>query len=263
MLSDLLNWGKRSQKPDPADIAPPKGSELIVPSKAFPKFLAALKTQPEPSIVIDFGPVIGNNVAFLGERLGCKLFIEDLITEIDRYKKAATAPKAAATPKGAASPKPPAAATAPASSRAASGPKPDVSPKVATPAQPAAPTGLAVALEARLRQEDASVDGILCWDVFDFLDKASAQTLATHIIRILRPGGAVMGFFCTAPVERAPFTKYEIVDDQSLRHRHHPGIGGSKVPLPNRDILRMFEGLVVAESFLLKNSTREMLLRKK
>ncbi|HJR58990.1 MAG TPA: class I SAM-dependent methyltransferase [Vicinamibacterales bacterium] len=214
MLSDLLNWGRRS-KADPADIAPPKGSELTVPSKAFPKFLAALKNQPEPSIVIDFGPVIGSNVAFLGERLSCKLFIEDLITEIDRHKKA---------PAGGA---------------------------------------LAATLEARLRQEDGSVDGVLCWDVFDFLDKASAQTVAKHIIRMLRPGGAVMGFFCTAPVERAPFTKYEIVDDQSLRHRHHPGIGGPKVPMPNRDIIRMFEGLVVAESFLLKNSTREILLRKR
>src|SRR5688500_8451789 len=138
MLSDLLNWGRRSPKPDPADIAPPKGTELIVPSKAFPKFLAALKTQPEPSIVIDFGPVIGSNVAFLGERLGCKLFIEDLITEIDRYKKAATSPKAAASPKTPATP------NAAAGSRPAAGPKPDVSLKVANTPK-AAPAPLAVA----------------------------------------------------------------------------------------------------------------------
>ena len=72
-----------------------------------------------------------------------------------------------------------------------------------------------------------------------------------------------MGFFCTSAVERAPFTKFEIVDDKTLRHRNHPGVGGKKVSLPNRDILRMFEGLVVADSFLLKNNTREMLLRKK
>jgi hypothetical protein len=64
-------------------------------------------------------------------------------------------------------------------------------------------------------------------------------------------------------VERAPFTKFEIVDEQTLRHRYHPGVGGKKVSLQNRDIIRMFEGLVVAESFLLKNNTREILLRKK
>jgi hypothetical protein len=215
MLSDLLNWGKR-QKSDPADIPPPKGGELVVPSKAFAKFLSAVKNQPEPAMVLDFGPVIGSNVAFLGERLGCKLFIEDLVTELDRHKKAGTARQ------------------------------------------------LGDAFDARLGQrEDASVDGILFWDLFDFLNKPSAVALAKQVIRMLRPGGAVMGFFCTTAVERAPFTKFEVVDDQSLRHKHHPGAGGAKTSLPNRDIIKMFDGLAVTESFLLKNSMREILLRKK
>lgn len=214
MLSDLLKWGKRPG-PDPADITPPKGVEAVVPSKAFPKFLSALKNQPEPSVVIDFGPVIGSNVAFLGERLGCKLFIEDLITDLDRHRKAG------------------------------------------------ATEGLSAGLEARLRQAEGTVDGVLCWDFFDFLDKPAAQSLAKHISRLLRPGGALMGFFCTSAVERAPFTKFEIVDDQSLRHRHHPGAGGPKHPLLNRDIIKMFEGLIVSDSFLLKSNTREILLRKR
>ena len=214
MLSDLLKWGKRPGS-DPADIAPPKGAEVIVASKAFPKFLTALKHQPAPSVVIDVGPVIGSNVAFLGDRLGCKLFIEDLVTELDRYKKSGAA------------------------------------------------TGLSIAMESRLRQGEGSVDGVLCWDFFDFLEKPAALSLAKHISRMLRPGGAVMGFFCTSAVERAPFTKYEIIDEQSLRHRHHPGAGGPKYPHQNRDIIKMFEGLVVSDSFLLKSNTREILLRKR
>ena len=61
-----------------------------------------------------------------------------------------------------------------------------------------------------------------------------------------------------------PFTKYEIVEaTKSLRQRHHPGTGGSKFVLQNRDIIKMFDGLVVAESFLLKSNTREILLRKR
>jgi hypothetical protein len=81
---------------------------------------------------------------------------------------------------------------------------------------------------------------------------------------VLRPGGAVMGFFCTKPVERVPFTKYEILEaSSSLRHRHHPGSGGPKFVLQNRDIIKMFDGLFVAESFLLKSNTREILLRKR
>jgi hypothetical protein len=80
---------------------------------------------------------------------------------------------------------------------------------------------------------------------------------------MLRPGGAVMGFFSTAAVERAPFSKFEITDEQSVRRRHHPGAGGRKYPLLNRDIIKMFEGLVVSDSFLLKSNTREILLRKR
>jgi hypothetical protein len=72
-----------------------------------------------------------------------------------------------------------------------------------------------------------------------------------------------MGFFSTASAERVPFTKYEIVDEKTLRRRTHPGVGAKRQGLQNRDILRMFEGLIVADSFLLKNNTREMLLRKK
>ena len=101
MLSDLLKWGKRG---DAADIAPPKGAEVVMPSKAFPKFLTAVKNQPEPSIVLDFGPVIGSNVAFLGERLGCKLFIEDLVSELDRHKKAGAVDSMAAVHRRAAPP---------------------------------------------------------------------------------------------------------------------------------------------------------------
>jgi hypothetical protein len=105
---------------------------------------------------------------------------------------------------------------------------------------------------------------VLCWDIFDFLEPAAAKALAREIVRVLKPGGAVMGFFCTKAVERAPFSKYEIIEESaSLRHRHHAGAGGPKFVLQNRDIIKMFEGLTVAESFLLKSNTREMLLRRR
>jgi len=108
------------------------------------------------------------------------------------------------------------------------------------------------------------VDGILCWDVFDFLPKAASQALARQVVRMLRPGGSVMGFFCsTASPHPAPFTKYEIADEKSLRHRPHSGSGGVKHVLLNRDIIKMFDGLVVGDSFLLKSNTREILLKRR
>jgi hypothetical protein len=219
MLSDLLKWGGKRLDPIQAggsrSVPAGTGDEPVVGSKAFPKFLAALTSQPSP-VLLDFGPVIGTNVAFFGERLGCKLFIEDIVSDLDRHTRAGTLDK------------------------------------------------LPGLLETRFRHADASVDGILCWDVFDFLDKASTQALARQVIRMLRPGGAVMGLFCTAArTDHLPFTKYEIVDDGSFRHRVHPGVGGVKRTLQNRDIIRMFEGLSVSDSFLLKSNIREMLLRRR
>jgi hypothetical protein len=217
-ISDLLKFG--AKKPDEpagvvADARASKGPETVVPSKALSKFIGALSHQEAP-VLVDFGPVIGTNVAFFGEHLGCKLHIEDLATEIDRHARANTR---------------------------------DLLPQ---------------ALAARFRQPDQSVDGVLCWDIFDFLEPAAAKALAREIVRVIRPGGAVMGFFCTKAVERASFTKFEILEEtSSLRHRHHPGAGGAKFVLQNRDIIKMFEGLFVSESFLLKSNTREILLRKR
>ena len=213
MLTDLLKWGgKRGDSPGRSGDAASR-DEPAVASKAFPKFVATI-AQREAPVLLDLGPVIGSNVAFCGERLGCKLFIEDFLADVDRQLRG----------KGG---------------------------------------DLAASIPTRFSHADASIDGILCWDLFDFLDKNAAQALARQIVRLLRPGGVVMGFFCTSSVERSPFTKFEIVDDKTLRHRHHPGVGGWKQSLQNRDIIRMFDGLVVSDSFLLKNNTREMLLRKK
>ena len=217
MLSDILRWGgKRPGQADPAESAPAARGDTLVPSKALPKFLAAIAHQSEAPVLIDLGPVIGANVSFFGEQLGCKLFIEDLFADYDRHSRAGTLDE------------------------------------------------LAAAMEKRFRHADGSVDGILCWDVFDYLPKATAQALAKQIVRMLRPGGSVMGFFCsTAAPVKAPFTKYEIADEKSLRHRPHAGAGGAKHVLLNRDIIKMFDGLVVSDSFLLKSNTREILLKRR
>ena len=218
-ISDLLKFGGR--KPDQpghggvTDAPAPRGPDPVIASKALPKFVSALQHCAAP-VLVDFGPVIGTNVAFFGEHLGCKLFIEDLATQIDVHNRQGTRDQ------------------------------------------------LPHALAQRFPHPDASVDGVLCWDIFDFLEKGASLPLAREIVRVLRPGGAVMGFFCTSAVDRAPFTKFEIVEESwSLRHRHHAGTGGQKFALQNRDIIKMFDGLVVSESFLLKSNTREILLRKR
>jgi hypothetical protein len=213
MLTELLKWGARQAGSSaPRNGVPARAPDSLVHSKALGRFLRVMAQTPSP-LLIDLGPVVGGNVEFFGDRLGCRMSIEDIFADVDRHRAAGTLDT------------------------------------------------LASGFATRFRQADGSVDGILCWDCFDFLDKASVQALAQQLVRLLRPGGLMMALFCTSSVEPAGYTKYEIVDERSLRSRRHAGAGGQRRPLRNGDILRMFQGLNVSESFLLQNSTREMLLQ--
>jgi hypothetical protein len=202
-------------EPETRPVTPAPADESLFATKALRKFLTALTARESPAL-LDLGPVIGSNLSFFGEHLGCKIFVEDVYAELDQHVRGN---------------------------------------KLAD---------LPAALTRRFSQADASVDGILAWDVLDYLDKASTQALARELTRILRPDGALLGFFGNAqPKDQPPsYTKYMIVDEGSLRHRAYPGARGRQPVLANRDIIRLFEGLRVSDSFLMKNNLREILFRK-
>jgi hypothetical protein len=185
----------------------------VYATKALRKFLATLTSRPNP-VLLDLGPVIGSNVAFFGEQLGCKIFVEDLYADVDRHD-----------------------------SRGASG-------------------ELAGFFAKRLPQADESIDGILCWDLLDFLDRAAGQALAAQLSRLLSVDGALLGFFSTATTCEATFTKYVVADEMNLRHRPYGPVRTRSRALQNRDIIRLFERLRVSDSFLLRTNIREILFRK-
>ncbi len=117
----------------------------------------------------------------------------------------------------------------------------------------------------RFAKEDESVDGILCWDVFDYLDKPASEALAKQLTRMLRPDGVLLAFFSTADPKTAgspTYTRHVVMDRTTLQHRTYPAARGKQRPVLNRDIQRMFEPLRIAEQFLLKTNLREVLFRK-
>ncbi len=212
-----MAWFKKTERqeeaaaPEVARAASPP--EAVLPTRAFPKFLTALAQRDAP-VIVDFGPVIGSNVSFFGERLGCKIFVEDLFADVERHareKKAAVLPEFFAT---------------------------------------------------RLTQEDGTIDGVLCWDLFDFLDRQSAVALAGRISRMVRQGGAVFGYFGASAADLTHYTKFVVQSETELRTRPYPATPAKRQVLQNRDIIKMFDPLTVAESFLLKSNTRETLFRR-
>jgi hypothetical protein len=208
-----LLWDQRKDRNEAAaPAAALADAGQIFPTKALRKFLSALTSRDSP-VLMDLGPVVGANVTFFGERLGCKIILEDLFGDLDRYPKNTEVP-------------------------------------------------FADYLKTRLKHEAGSVDGILCWNFFDYLDLPSAQALSASLTKLLRPEGTVLAFFTTVGAADTRFSKYVILDEDSVKQRAYSSGGKKQTSFQNRDIIRMFEGLKVAESFLLKTNIREFLFRK-
>ena len=125
-----------------------------------------------------------------------------------------------------------------------------------------APKRSGACIATRLTQAPATIDGILCWDLFDFLDKVTGQALARKLVGLLRPGGALYGCFGTTPIELHHYTRCSFESADTLRQRPYAATPVRRTVLVTRDIIKMFDGLVVAESVLLKSSTRETLFRR-
>jgi hypothetical protein len=211
-FSDLFS---RRRKDDTVG-ADARSDSPVHPTKALSKFLSTLNARSQ-RLLVDLGPVVGTNVTFFGEELGCKIHVEDLFKDIDRHITEGRLDK------------------------------------------------LPAFFSDRFAQEDGSVDGILCWDIFDYLDKPSAQALARELVRILRSDAVLFALFniVEAAVKAPPaYTRYVVADRQKLQYRSYRAARGKQRPLVPRDIQRLFEPLRITEQFLLKNNLREVLFRK-
>src|SRR5262249_20960829 len=138
----------------------------------LPKFFSALATVEAPTI-LDLGPVVGANVAFFGDRLGCKLLIGDLHRDLDTQGISADEARER--------------------------------------------------LMTRLQSTVVSpLNGVLCWDVFDFLDRPTAQALGAFLTSMLAPGAVVHGFFGTKQGELTHYTRFVLKSAREMECRRVP-----------------------------------------
>jgi SAM-dependent methyltransferase len=211
-LSDLFSRRRKESSDSDASAS----DAPVHPTKVLARFVASLSARAQP-VILDLGPVVGANVTFFGEQLGCKIIYADIPKDIDRHVREGKLEE------------------------------------------------LPASLSKRFPHESGSIDGILCWDVFDYLDKTSAKKLAEQLTRILKPEGVLLAFFVTAepqPGAKPEYTRHVVITPTSLQHRPYAAARGKQRPMPNRDIQRMFEELRITEQFLLKSNLREVLFRK-
>jgi hypothetical protein len=216
-LTDLFGMFGSRRVPEAAaatDSSVTNAAEAAYPTKALQKFLTGLQANEGP-LLLDLGPVVGSNVAFFGEQLGCRLRVEDVAKDIDQHVKEGKLEQ------------------------------------------------LPQFFATRFKEAPGTVDGILCWDVLDYLDRPAAQALATALAALLRPDGTLLGFFSTAEQKNeSVYTKYVVVDGANLRYRTYPAPRARQRSLLNGDIIKLFKDLRVTDSFLMKSKVREMLFRK-
>jgi len=212
-LFGILGPRRVGEKAAVVDTSVAQVTEASYPTKALQKFLGCLQGADNP-LLLDLGPVVGSNVTFFGEQLGCRIRVEDIADDLDRHVREGKLEQ------------------------------------------------LPEYFAKRFTQEPGSVDGILCWDILDYLDRPAAQALATALCRLLKPEGCLLGLFSTAETPGQVYTKYVVVDESTLRYRTYPALRQRQRSLLNGDIIKLFKDLRVTDSFLMKSKLREMLFRK-
>ena len=195
------------------DLRPLGLDSSTVRTLALSRFVSYVRDQDGKNI-LDFGPIVGGNVDFFDQELGCRMMVEDLYNDLEAFKG------------------------------------------------PEAVESLCRHLSDRLRHKDSSIDGILCWDLFDYLDKSSADTLVKEIGRVLRPGGSVFCMFGMEMPNNPSFTRHVIVDIGHLDYRPYDASRCKHTPWSSRDVIRLFSEFKIHETYLLKRRVREMLFRK-
>ena len=211
-MANLFGWGARKESAVETAAPPAPPADQVCSSVVLPKFFNALANVEAPTI-LDLGPVVGANVAFFGDRLGCKLLIGDLHRDLD--------------------------------------------------AQGISADEARERLMARLKSTVvAPLNGVLCWDVFDFLPRPTAQALGAFLTSMLAPGAVVHGFFGTTQGEMTHYTRFVLQSARQMECRRVPAKPVKRSVLQTRDLTVMFGGLTVVDSVLLKSQQRETLLRK-
>ena len=114
----------------------------------------------------------------------------------------------------------------------------------------------------KMSHSDASVDGVLCWDVMEYLLPTAAKIVADEIARILRPNGVVFLCFGLAQRPKQLQTTYEIVNKDRIRYRDNYVAGIKRRVLHSREITQLFGRLKIIESVFLTNQMQEMVFRK-
>jgi len=106
-------------------------------------------------------------------------------------------------------------------------------------------------------------DGLICWDILDYLDARFARAFIAEISAKMKPDGLVLGFFHTQQ-GRGPscIHKYRLVNESTLEYIPLETKMELKKIYASREINQLFSGYKNQRCYLLQNGLMEVMLKK-
>lgn len=111
-----------------------------------------------------------------------------------------------------------------------------------------------------LQYQPAQFDGVLCWDLFDFLPDALVKPLVERLFELVKPGGHLLAFFHSGlPGQLLPVCQYCISTQDQLQVKERAQ-GKLRRTINNRGIENLFRNYASLKFFLTKDSLREVVI---
>lgn len=111
-----------------------------------------------------------------------------------------------------------------------------------------------------LQYQKCQFDGVLCWDLFDFLPDALLRPLVERLYELVKPGGHLLSFFHSGqPGQLIPICQYRIAAPDQLQVSERAP-GKLRRAINNRGIESLFHNYASLKFFLTKDSIREVVI---
>lgn len=131
------------------------------------------------------------------------------------------------------------------------------------PADQSNPGRIDYFLRQSLEYPDEQFDGVLAWDVLEYMEPALLSATADQLFRVLKPRGYLLAFFRSDAHETtAPRYTFRIQDLRTLQISHHGERPVSKQLFNNRSLEKLFQKFESVKFFLTKDRLREVIVRR-
>ncbi len=118
-------------------------------------------------------------------------------------------------------------------------------------------------LRQGLEYPDEQFDGVLAWDVLEYMEPPLLSATTERLLRVLKPQGYLLAFFRSDDREKtAPCYAFRIQDLRTLQVTHYGERAPSKQLFNNRSLEKLFQKFESVKFFLTRDRLREVIVRK-